>query len=471
MPFLGTTGGGSVKQYGGLANLGYFIKNSLRFRSSASAYLSRTPATTTNRRTWTVSCWIKRGRLATGTEQTIFGSNNGTTFTELNYLASSDILRVNLAAGSDTYKFDTTAVFRDPAAWYHIVVAVDTTQATSTDRIKLYVNGIQQAGTNDVPVQNYDTQWNVAQAAFIGSRTAGTWFNDCYLTEFYSIDGQALTPSSFGKTDAATNQWIPKKFAGTYGTNGFYLKFADASAATAAAIGKDSSPNGNNWTPSGISVTAGATYDAMIDSPSLSGAASNYAVMNPLDKTSVSTVSNGNLKVVSTAGGFGLTRATMAIPSTGKFYFEVTLDTGTTDDSTWVGVIDSAETRVFSSGFTTTVARSYVETGSKNSGSATTSYGTSYTSGDVIGIAVDMTNGAIYFAKNNTWQNSGDPTSGATKTGAAFTDMSTAATGSWIPFCHDDSSQTPEWTWNFGQRPFQYSAPSGFLPLNTFNLP
>jgi hypothetical protein len=472
MPFLGTTGGGSVKQYGGQASLGYFIKNSLRTRASANGYLSRTPPSGSGGQTYTISVWVKRGTL--GTAQAICSANyTNSTFFDV-FFNTGNTLNISLDAGTGSVGFVSTSVYRDPSAWYHIMIVGDHTNATEANRLKIFVNGVAAPGTYTYPSTGFSTSWNIGTRVHgIGVRPNASfqWYFDGYMAEFHSVDGQALTPSSFGKTDAATGQWIPKKYLSTYGTNGFYLKFADASAATAAAIGKDSSPNGNNWTPTNISVTAGVTYDAMIDSPSLSGAASNYAVMNPLDKTSVSTVSNGNLKVVSTAGGFGLTRATMAIPSTGKFYFEVTLDTGTTDDSTWVGVIDSAETRVFSSGFTTTVARSYVETGGKNSGSATTSYGTSYTSGDVIGIAVDMTNGAIYFAKNNTWQNSGDPTSGATKTGAAFTDMSTAATGSWIPFCHDDSSQTPEWTWNFGQRPFAYTPPSGFKSLNTFNLP
>jgi len=473
MPFLGTTGGGSVKQYGGQANLGYFIKNSLRFRASASAYLSRTPSSGSGGSAYTISVWVKRGTL--GTVQAICSANyTNSTFFDVIF-NTGNTLEIYLDAGTGSAGFVSTSVYRDPAAWYHIMIVGDHTNATAANRLKVYVNGVAAPGTYTYPSTGFSTSWNIGTRVHgIGVRPNSSfqWYFDGYMAEFNSIDGQALTPSSFGKTDAATGQWIPKKYLSTYGTNGFYLKFADASAATAAAIGKDSSSNGNNWTPSVISITAGSTYDAMIDSPTLSGAASNYAVMNPLDKTSVATLSNGNLKVVSTAGGFGLTRATMAIPSTGKFYFEVTLDTGTTDDSTWVGVIDSSVSSVFSSGWTgSPVARAYVETGGKNNGSATTSYGTSYTSGNVIGIAVDMTNGAIYFAKDNTWQNSGDPTSGATKTGAAFTDMSTAATGSWIPFCHDDSSQTPEWTWNFGQRPFAYTPPTGFKSLNTFNLP
>jgi hypothetical protein len=348
MPFLGTTGGASVKQYGGQANLGYFIKNSLRLRSSASANLSKTLTTPTNNQKWTYSVWFKRGSLSNVSQGLFEAPSSGSTFASI-YLTSTDIINwYDASGGATVYILQTTQVFRDPSAWYHLVCAYDSTQATESNRQKMYLNGVQITALTATYVgQNVNGRINSAVAHKIGTMDAGSSYYDGYIGEINFIDGQQLTPSSFGKTDAATGQWIPKKFAGTYGTNGFYLKFADTSGITAATIGKDSSGNGNNWTPSGISNTTGATYDFMIDSPTLSGAASNYAVMNPLDKTSVATVSNGNLKVVSTAGGFGLTRATMAIPSTGKFYFEVTFDAGTTDDSTWVGVIDSSVSSVF----------------------------------------------------------------------------------------------------------------------------
>jgi len=256
MPFLGTTGGGSVKQYGGQANLGYFIKNSLRFRTSGSTYLNRTFGTATSRTTWTKSFWVKRGTI--GVSQQMFASRPTATPYSLIYFNSSNTFEYD----EGSLYFSTSQLFRDPAAWYHIVIAVDTTQATNTNRVKIYVNGSQITafGTATYPSQNYNTQYNSATNHTVGK--GGNYTNeyfDGYMTEINFIDGQQLTPSSFGKTDAATGQWIPKKFAGTYGTNGFYLKFADASAATAAAIGKDSSPNGNNWTPNNIDLSSPTT--------------------------------------------------------------------------------------------------------------------------------------------------------------------------------------------------------------------
>jgi hypothetical protein len=165
------------------------------------------------------------------------------------------VLRLNLAAGAASYYFDTTAVFRDPSAWYHIVVAVDTTQATSTDRMKVYINGVQQAGTNNVPVINYDTQWNVAQSAFIGSRTASTWFNNCYLTEFHSIDGSALDPTSFGEFNTDTGVWQPKSTQGLTEPTGSTSTSLTTSSTT--TLGDDLSGNGNDWTTNNFSVTAG----------------------------------------------------------------------------------------------------------------------------------------------------------------------------------------------------------------------
>ena len=438
-----------------------YVNNSLRFRSSASAYLNRTPATTTNRRTWTVSLWIKRGRLATGTEQAIFGSNNGTTFTELNYLASSDILRVNLAAGSATYKFDTTAVFRDPAAWYHIVVAVDTTQATSTDRIKLYVNGVQQDGTNQVPVQNYDTQWNVAQAAFIGSRTASTWFTDGYLAEFYSIDGQALTPNSFG-TFNSYGVWQPITYGGSYGTNGFYLPFSNTTSTT--TLGYDFSPNGNNWTTNNISLTAGATYDSMTDVPTLTSAtAANYATFNPLSRTAC-TITNGNLQAVGDGGNYDNLPASIAFDAGGSdgFYWEFTSISN--DSSTIVGICSINNSELNKANPTFSFANSadgwgYIGSGNKTNSGTNTSYGNSWTNSDVIGVAVK--NGKIWFSKNGTFQASGNPAAG---TNEAFSSIS----GLVYPVAGING--TNGFNINFGQRPFSYTPPTGFVALNTFNL-
>jgi len=445
---------------GAAGQQGYKISRSVRLRSSASAYFNRTPATTTNRRTWTVSFWIKRGKLFTGTEQAIFGSNNGTTYTELNYFASSDVLRVNLAAGSATYTFDTTAVFRDPSAWYHVVLAVDTTQATSTDRIKIYINGVQQVGTNTPPTLNYDTQWNVAQAAFIGSRTASTWFTDCYLTDFYNIDGQALTPSSFGQTNSVTGVWQPIKYGGTYGTNGFYLNFSDNSAATAAAIGKDSSGNGNNWTPNNISVTAGATYDSMLDVPTLyadgGNGRGNYAVMNPLDAyAGAFTFADGNLKVTFNSGTWRTCIASMRV-SSGKWYWESTFTSisGAGGYSVGVGNESTATANnpftVGNGAFMYEGIQGFVY----NNGTQVATVATA-TTNDVMGCALDADAKTLAIYKNN-----------------SLLYTITGLTGSlFVPILADSAVGAAHTTINFGQRPFSYTPPTGFVALNTQNLP
>ena len=448
---------------------GYQISRSVRLRSSASAYFNRTPATTTNRRTWTVSFWIKRGKLFTGTEQAIFGSNNGTTFTELNYFASSDVLRVNLAAGSATYTFDTTAVFRDPSAWYHVVLAVDTTQATSTDRIKIYINGVQQVGTNTPPTLNYDTQWNVAQAAFIGSRTASTWFTDCYLTDFYNIDGQALTPSSFGQTNSVTGVWQPIKYAGTYGTNGFYLNFSDNSNNTATTIGKDNSGNGNNWTPNNISVTAGTTYDSMLDVPTPyadgGNGRGNYAVMNPL-KATAGTYSSANLGVVrSSAPNVDLPVSTLQIPKTVPIYLEISFGNQDssygiakdTSDSGANGIVGSSSDGASYGAYVTTSSSYY---GFWNNNSRTSF---NFSGGTIYQMAFDQANGKLWFGKDNTWYNSGNPTNGTNPT---FSSISTTT-----DFFIAALATTSAASVNFGQRPFSYTPPTGFVALNTQNLP
>ena len=454
MPFLGTTGGGSVKQYGGQANLGYFIKNSLRFRGSASANLSRTPGSSGNQRTWTWSAWVKRGILTT--DQMFFSATN--TYMRWGN-GTEDTLWLNFrGAGGTNYFFQTTQVFRDPAAWYHIVLAVDTTQATDTNRVKLYVNGSRITAFTtyaDYPPQNTDTAVNSTTAHTLGSYSTGAIYFDGYMAEIRMIDGQQLTPSSFGKTDAATGQWIPIKYSGTYGTNGFYLKFADASAATAAAIGKDSSGNGNNWTPNNISVTAGVTYDAMIDSPSLSGAASNYCVLNPLDKYSNVTLSNGNLSGTFSAYT-GFVRGTMALPSTGQWYWEGTVPTsdvravfGIATFSQSLGVDPQTASGCwiwYSNG-----TNSYKYNGSQ------VSWGTAWSSGDIIGIAFDAGAATLTYYKNGSLQGGG----------AAFTGL----TGTYAPMLGFGNNTSTAISVNFGQRPFAQTPPSGFKSLNTYNLP
>ena len=240
---LAAYGGGSGSTLFGRKGVdGYEIQRSLRFNSADSANLSRTPSSASSRRTWTWAGWVKRSALG-ATQGRIFGGGTSDYF-DL-YFPSGDELRVLWTGNNLT---TTTALFRDPTAWYHIVLAVDTTQSTAADRIKIYVNGTLQARSSTNPSQNYDTAVNNTVLHTIGryaGSTGTTYFNG-YLADVYFVDGQALSPSSFGVTNS-DGVWDPKEFTGSFGTNGFHLDFADP-----ADLGDDNSGNGNDWTPNNL---------------------------------------------------------------------------------------------------------------------------------------------------------------------------------------------------------------------------
>lgn len=291
----------------------YPINNSLRIRSGASAHLTRTLTSASNRRTYTFSAWVKRGTL--GNDQWLFGADDGIIYSD--FMFTSDYLAFRHIPNTSGlfYRWRTPGVFRDPSAWYHLVLAIDTTQATGANRNRIYVNGVEQTGLVDtggggggfIP-QNTDTIINSNVSHSIGRFVRGGTTNvDGYLAEVYFIDGQALTPNDFGLTDTNGN-WQPKAYAGTYGSQGWYLKFDNATSLTTLA--EDRSGNGNHWTATNVSLTAGATYDWMLDTPT-----NNFAVLNPLPTTR-STLSNGNL----TASG--ATDLPTIIPASGTWYFE-----------------------------------------------------------------------------------------------------------------------------------------------------
>ena len=196
----------------------YDINNSLRFRNSASANLQRTPSTTTNRKTWTWSGWVKRGQISASSRNLFVATDNTTASTIFGFGAYSTAPNDTLYFYTDASAklLYTTALFRDPSAWYHVVVAVDTTQATEANRVKLYVNGTQQTVTGTYPAQNADLQVNSTTYRHnIGSYYGTSAFYDGYMTEINFVDGTALTPSSFGETDTTTGSWKPKAYTGT----------------------------------------------------------------------------------------------------------------------------------------------------------------------------------------------------------------------------------------------------------------
>ena len=450
---------------GASGQAGYFLNRSVRLRSSASAYFNRTPATASNRKTWTWSGWVKRGIISSG-QQTIFSGGNVISDTGVTaiWFDPTDVIRIG---GSTTDWLKTTQVFRDPSAWYHIVVAMDSTNATANNRLRLYVNGseVTAFATRNNLTLNADYGVNQALVHDIGIQSAsiGLSYFDGYFTEINFIDGQALTPTSFGEFNTLTGVWQPKKYGGTYGTNGFYLNFNDNSAATAAAIGKDSSGNGNNWTPNNISVTAGVTYDSMLDVPTLtSNTNANFAVLNPII-TASGTVSNANLTLTAPASNYTYERPSTISVFTGKWYAEYTVTSGGGGYYPGIGAVP--DTEAFGSTFTpgiTAVGYGIRASGEKYNNSTMSAYGVSYTNGDIVGVALDLINGKIYFSKNGVWMNSGDPAAG---TNPAFTGLS----GSYcLAVAHYDSGVV---NCNFGQRPFSYTPPTGFKSLNTFNLP
>jgi len=453
---------------------GYDIDQSLRFNQHDASRLERTPSSVGNRKTWTWSGWIKRGYLNPSNQHWFFSSADSSERQSMAFLADQFYFEHTNSSGAGYLISDR--YFRDVSAWYHVVVAWDTTQATSTNRVKIYINGERLAGfiggtsgTGGYPALNQDGEINNTSGMYIGSlNTYAGYYYDGYMSEVNFVDGQALTPASFGETNADTNQWQAIEYTGSYGTNGFYLKFQDSSA-----LGDDSSGNTNDFTVTNLAAT-----DQVLDSPT-----NNFSTMNPLDPyhASSSTFIEGNLKVSEVGGNAQYTQVSNLGMSTGKWYFEFC---GVNSDNSWMlGVADV--TKGLSRGYTGTAGDGlyiYVD-GDKYAPTSSSSYGVSWTHGDVMGIAVDMDNNAMYFAKNNTWMNSGDPTSGASKTGAAYT--TELANKTWVAAMgRGSTSNTITGTFNFGQdssfagaktsgaagEDFYYAPPTGFKAINTSNF-
>jgi len=436
------------------------ISKSLRFRSSASAYMNRTFTSSGNTQKFTQSIWCKRGTL--GAYQTIGYTFFTGTYNGQMRFNSNDTLDIYVYYDGSSYtgQLSTTQVFRDPSAWYHFVLAVDTTQSTASNRIKFYVNGVQVTafGTANYPNQNQALLWNASgnTGYFINAQQGSTYFFDGYITELNYIDGQALTPSSFGSTNDQTGVWQPIAYTGTYGTNGFYLPFSNT--ASTSTLGNDFSGNSNNWTTNNISLTSGTTYDSMNDVPTQwipyntagdVGALwrGNYCTFNPLQNNG--TLTNGNLTLSTSTSTTNVTAGTIGV-SSGKWYWE------------WVA---SSNGGIASIGISlypgTTVLGDYylyqADTGNKDSLAGVVSYGATYTTGDVMGVALDLDNGTLTFYKNNTSQ------------GVAYTSL---PSGTYFAQITDRNvGGVLVGDINFGQRPFSYTPPSGFKTLNTTNLP
>ena len=472
-----------------IKDTGYDVANSLRLDEPSNQGLTKTPSGAGNRKTFTLSICVKREKITnqTGDVQTMFESRASNNDNCALTFQTDDTLSIKLKVSGTNKSLITDRVFRDVSAWYHLVCAVDTTQSTASSRVKIYVNGEQENsfGTENYPSQDAQTSFNNSVGHGIGKRSDTTSQNfDGYFTEVVMIDGQALDPTSFGEFDSdSPNIWKPKDVSGlTFGTNGFHLDFEDSSA-----LGNDVSGNNNDYSVTNLSAVNQsidtctnnfATFNSLITFPS-----------NPPD------FSEGNLKVEtidSDPGHFG-GASTIGV-SQGKWYFEstslssreiVTAGGGTISHAVGIHSDPSEAARQgtsfspqFTGGFIYALNGKIYSTATGTSGS---SYGSTYAHNDIIGVAIDLDNHKLYFSKNGTFQNSGDPTSGSTGTGAlsittgltyfAFvTDVGGSAVTSSINFGSPINSISSGNSDSEGFGNFAHSVPSGYFSLCSSNL-
>jgi len=455
---------------------GFQVANSCRFNRGSSDYLIRTPSSASNKDLWTLSVWVKRNSL--GTSQSIYGvyadSNNQETLA----FDGVDKLYWQLYQGGTTKgQLTTNRLFRDVSAWYHIVVAYDSANSTAGNRMRMYINGVEETSfsTDTNPSSGQDSQWNSTTAHSIG-RINTTNYVDLYMTELSAVNGQALAPTSFGEFNSQTGIWVPKVVTGlTFGTNGFYLPFTNASA-----LGEDFSGEDNDFTVNNLT-----SLDQSTDTCS-----TNFATINPLDVSLPSTfaLSEGNLDAH--LNGYSSNIYPRAFSNfqvtAGKWYVECKITEE--DDSGMIGITSrSAVSGTDYMGLSAYDYR-YYHDGTKMNNNSSSSYGTTWNGGDTIGIALDMDNLAVYFSLNGTFQANGDPTSGSSRTNAAFNLTAVASTpnGAYkFGIGTQGDGNGTRGQWNFGSPPyaissgntdqngfgnFEYAVPTGYLSLNTKNL-
>ena len=463
------------------ADTGYDVANSCRFEDGDSAYLSRSIGSG-NQKTFTFSAWVKRGNL--GTEQHLFGQreddNNRTNI----FFTSGDLLNIrsNSSGAGLHVNVITTQVFRDVSAWYHIVVAVDTEDGTAANRVKTYVNGTQVTsfGTETYPAEDATLVINNAVSHEVGSYDTSAGYFDGYMAEVVWIDGTQYAASNFGEFNADSPAiWQPTDVSGlTFGTNGFYLDFE-----ASGNLGNDAN-GGTDWGETNLAATDQAT-----DTPT-----NNFCTISPYaSQTRIQTLSEGNLQAYYSSGAnWGTNWATIAATA-GKWYVEV-LVTAYGSNGSNIGVMNVDSTAFpslasigngadeFSAGYYSTGIL-YRNSETNHTGNTNDDFD-SYGADDIISIAMDLDNGFFYWAKNGTWQNSGDPTSAGTGTGGVATSYLTA-NETYTVVANIRSGTTI--SWNFGNPPttfsissgnadadgygnFEYAPPSGYFALCTKNL-
>ena len=477
---------------------GYEVSNSLRWNDGDSPEFQFTPSSTGNQKTWTVSFWVKRANITTTSSQFIFATDTGhdehvwCRFCGTEVSGKEDMFQVYMGEpnGRET-NVRTNRLFRDVSAWYHIVVRCDTTQSTAADRLRIYVNGVKETSFQQASYvnQNDDNMnWNDTVEHAIGHQVqSGSTERhlDAYLSEMYSIDGTSLGPDSFGETND-NGVWVPIEYSGSFGTNGWYLEFKQTgTSANSSGMGADTSGNDHHWTPGNLAAT-----DVTVDTPT-----NNFATLNPLiNSNGTYTLSEGNTKFVADgSNGWNTTTATMGF-SKGKWYWEQKF-TQVTGGASFAGLVkddvnhadndisgqDDSEGVLYYAN-----AGNYMFGASGTYVSAGVSFGASFDDGDIISVAADLDNNKMYFAKNGTYQGSGDPANGSN--GLPISEGAqglVAGSFSFVfpyagAFYANDGCE-----WNFGNPAFaissgnadangygnfEYAVPSGFYSICTKNL-
>ncbi len=444
----------------------------------ASTYLTRTSGTPTNAQKGTFSFWVKRSALSTTSR--LFTNNVSSLLYGFIDFTSGDKLRCAID-DAGTVGIQTNRLFRDVNSWYHIVWSIDTTQSTASDRIKLYVNGVQETSfqTNTQPSQN--STLNLLNGSVSNGHVVGSYYNgssysgyfDGSMSHFYFIDGTAYDASAFGETDTTTGEWEAKTSPSvTYGTNGFLI-LKDGNTIT------DQSSNSNDFT------LGGGTLTDLKDNPD-----NVFATFNPLDNFYQSaTFSNGNNTIVTHDTNYAATMSTLGMTS-GKYYAEMKA-TNIGNGYSQFGIRGTFVTSNAQGAGQGADGYAYIANGGqKRNNDSSSAYGTTWNSGDIIGCAVDLDNNYIYWSRNGTWQNSGDPTSGSNGTGAAFS-LGTPSSGAYFFAASDndaDAGTSNTFDFNFGNGYFgttavssagtnasdngifEYDVPTGYTALSTKGL-
>ena len=444
-----------------IKDTGFDVANSLRFNDGSSDSLQQS-TTAGTQTTWTFSFWIKRSTISSTQH---IAENDLANYHRIRF-TSGDVFEVFDSNGNNTWNWN--GLFRDVSAWYHIVLRADSTDATNGNRLRLYVNGsLASANTVASISQNYSFSFNQGGTLYLGKRAGGEFF-DGYMAEMVFIDGTSLDPTSFGEFDEDTNIWKPKDVSGlTFGSEGFYLDFENS-----GSLGADVSGNGNNFTVNNLT-----SIDQTTDTPT-----NNFATMNPLDNYYANfTFSDGNTTMATDSSGYTFSTSTIGV-SSGKYYVEAKFVSGSK-------LLFGATGRL-STSTTDTLGDQQDEIGYENTGRLrlngvnTDPWGSSYSSGDILSIGLDLDNNKVYFGKNGTWQNSADPSAGTG--GVSITSASSTSLGNYF-FTFTDSNSVGSSTvsYNFGSPAyaissgnsdgngygnFEYAVPSGYYALNSKNL-